>query len=98
MDELIRYRMMECLNLIEQFRDASEMYEIDAIDYDTYVERQGTYNACLRVIVLLNEGHYVPDDLFAQIIAEETELASQPSKYELLRADVDYALMLGGEL
>lgn len=91
-------RVRECQNIVEQYRDAGAMHEAGAISDEVYCERQGKYNACLRVLALVEGGDEVSDEQFAEIIAEEIESAAQPSKYELLRADVDYALMLGGEL
>jgi len=90
--------MNACRNIIEQYRDAVVMHDVGLISDETYYERQGKFNASLRIIAMLEGGEEVSEEQFAQIIAEETEAASQPSKYELLRADVDYALMLGGEL
>lgn len=90
-------RMRECQIIVEQARDAEAMHEAGAISDEIYIERRGMYNAGLRALAMLDAGEEVTDDRLAQIIAEETDAAAQPSKYELLRADVDYALMLGGE-
>ncbi len=100
MDEMqaMESRMRECQNIADQNRDAAQLYEAGAITDEQYYERQGKYCACLRAIALLEEGGEVSDATFAELIAEEIERAAEPSVLELLRADVDYALMLGGEL
>lgn len=96
-NELMEARKRECENLVSQFRDAQAMHDKGAISDDEFYDRYGRYNASLRVLAMLDEGTEVTDEEFAQIIAEEIEAAQEPSVLELLRADVDYALMMGGE-
>lgn len=96
-NEAMEARKRECENLVLQFRDAQAMHEKGAISDEDYYERYGKYNASLRVLALLELGNEVTDEGFAQIVAEEIEAAQEPTTLELLRADVDYALMLGGE-
>ena len=91
-------RMNEARNIVEQNRDCVAAYEAGAISEEEYYDAQGKKNACLRVIAMLERGEEVDDETFAEMIAEETEKAAEPSVLEILRADVDYALMLGGEM
>lgn len=99
MDEMdaMTSRMNEARNIIEQFRDCAAAYQAGAIETQEYYEMQGKKNACLRVVSILEAGGEVSDEVFAAMIAEEIEKAAEPTELELLRADVDYALMLGGE-
>lgn len=90
-------RMNEARNLIEQYRDCAALYEAGAITEEEYYERKGKLTACLRVVEALEKGEEVTDEKFAEMIAEETAKAAEPSVIEQLRADVDFALMLGGE-
>lgn len=100
MDEMdaMTSRMNEARNILEQTRDCAASYEAGAISQEEYFEAQGKKSASLRVIAMLERGEEVDDDLFMEIIAEETEKAKEPTVIEILRADVDYALMLGGEM
>lgn len=100
MDEMdaMTSRMNEARNIVEQTRDCAAACEAGAIDEEEYFAAQGKKNACLRVIAMLDRGEAVDDATFAEMIAEETEKAAEPTPLEILRADVDYALMLGGEM
>lgn len=91
-------RRIECQDIISQFRDSQKMHDMQIISDEEYYDHQGKYNASVRVLVMLNDDTEVTDEEFDQIIAEEIEAAKEPGVLELLRADVDYALMLGGEL
>lgn len=90
-------RMNEARNILEQTRDCDAAHEAGAITDEEFYEAKGKRNACLRVIAELEAGGEVTDEDFLAVIAEETEKAAQPTELEQLRADVDYALMLGGE-
>ena len=90
--------MNACNNIVAQYRDAAAMHDAGAISDEVYYERQGKFDASIRVIAMLEDGEEVTEEQFAQIVEEEIKNAQEPTVLELLRADVDYALMLGGEI
>lgn len=96
-DEMATKRR-EAQNIIEQFRDASAAHVAGALTDEDYYAAQGRKVAALRVIALLDNGEEVSDELFLQMVEEAVDEAALPSDEELLRADVDYLLMIGGEL
>ena len=89
-------RHNECQIIMNQFRNANRMHELGVISDEEYYEQQGKYNACVRVIALIDNDTWVSDEEFLSMIQEEIENAMMPDKYEMLRADVDYAIMLSG--
>lgn len=100
MDQLeeMEKKRREASNIIEQYRDADVAYAAGALTDEAYYAAKGRVTASLRVIALLDNGEEVDDELFASMVDEAVEEAEQPSEAELLRADVDYLLMIGGEL
>ena len=86
-----------CRNIVEQFRDAEAMHASGAISDEEFYERQGRKNASLRVIAAIEGGSAVTEEEFLQMVEDAIEEAAQPSEAELLRADVDYLLMIGGD-
>lgn len=100
MDQLeeMEKKRREATNIIEQFRDAEIAYAAGALTDEGYYAAKGRVTASLRVIALLDNGEEVSDEQFASMVEEAVEEAALPSATELLRADVDYLLMVGGDL
>lgn len=87
-----------CRNIVEQFRDAEAMHASGAISDEEYYGRQGRKNAALRAIAAIERGEAVTEEEFLRMVDEAVEEAAEPSDAELLRADVDYLLMVGGDM
>lgn len=98
MDQEESTKRREAENTIAQFRDASTAYQAGALTDEDYYAAQGRMVASLRVIALLDNGEEVSDELYAQMVEEAVEEAALPTESEMLRADVDYLLMIGGDL
>lgn len=94
----ITNRVNEFNNLLEQLGDLNAKRSAGVIDQETYIELHARELAYMKALDVLGSGVEVSEDLFAEILEEMRGIASQPTQEEINAANIDYLMMIGGEV
>lgn len=97
-EDKITERANAARNLIEQTRNAPAAYAAGAIDRETYIEQRAVNIASLRALARCEGGEEITDEEFAAMIDNAKAEAAMPTQEEINAANIDYLLMIGGEL
>ena len=100
MDEMngLTPRINEFSNLLGQLGDIDDLKAAGVIDSDEYAEKKAQQIAYLKALDILADGEEVDDEAFDALLAEAEEIVAQPTQEEINAANIDYLLMLEGEL
>lgn len=100
MDEMsgLTSRINEFSNLLGQIGDIDDQKAAGILDSEEYAEKKARQLAYLKALDALADGDEVDDDAFAVMLAEAEEIVAEPTQEEINAANIDYLLMLEGEL
>lgn len=91
-------RINEFANLLGQLGDIDDQKAAGLLDADEYAEKKVRQLAYLKALDALADGDEVDDVAFAAMLADAEEIVAQPTQEEINAANIDYLLMLEGEL
>lgn len=91
-------RQNEFANLLEQLDDIDARLAAGLVDQNAYLELKARKLAYISALDTLAGGEPVDDDAFAALLADMREVAAQPTQEEVNAANIDYLMMIGGEL
>lgn len=97
MNNALTSQTNEMRNLLEQVGDPDAKFAAGIIDAEERIALNGRRLGCLVVLARNEAGEAVPEAEVEQIMAEQAEVAAQPTQEEINTANIDFLLMMGGE-